>query len=71
MYIIKNEQHQYLTRVGWTAKGLTPLELGNALPFTKGEAKRNPLPKGQSYVRYPDLKWRHICPRTRQLKADS
>lgn len=61
MYIIKNAAHQYLTRTGWTRKGISLLELGDTLPFTKGETERNPLPDGQSYVRYPNIKWRHIC----------
>lgn len=69
MYIIKDKDNQYLTRQGWTRKGVVPLELDDALPFTKGEAARNPLPDGQSYVRYPNLKWRHICPTSKQYKS--
>jgi len=35
---------------GWDVFVNKPLELGNVMRFTKGEAERNVLPKGEDFV---------------------
>ena len=54
MYIVKRTMPNgitFLTHEGWTSfRKDTPIELGNVIRFTSGEAERNPLPEGSEYL---------------------